>query len=272
MKPLVSVIAIVLIGATGCTRKSTTAKNGPAPREAESVQHAGPGSVAAVPAAPWAQTPPSAWPQLVLTNEAQFRGRSSLQGASAFLLRNSKGTVVAATALHLLGEAGGVTPPLPLSELNSALLQWRLFPRTQPESYAVVERVAVTGPATDGRDWLLLRVAKASEMPAEPLRLRKEPVHVGETVYLVGCSYQTPDCRQDVFKGKVTDRYEQDFWKFDLVSPTEIPGFSGAPIIDSRGHVVGVTTIAFEPRMQGNKFLESGGEDVGMLYDALEGI
>ncbi len=163
-----------------------------------------------------------------------------------------------------------MTPPIAVSELNSVLEEWRLFPRTEPESYALAERVAIGGPKVDDRDWLLLTVAKTPKLPAEPLGVRKEPVRVGEIVYLVGCSYQTPECRQDVFRGKVTKRFRGDFWRFDLDTPTEIPGFSGAPIIDARGVVVGVTTIAFRPKMDGEKFLESGGEDVGDLYEALE--
>ena len=56
----------------------------------------------------WIATPHDRWPQMVLTNMAEFDGHSSLGGASGFLARNSNGDVFYATAKHLLGVNGGV--------------------------------------------------------------------------------------------------------------------------------------------------------------------
>jgi hypothetical protein len=39
--------------------------------------------------------------------------------------------------------------------------------------------------------------------------------------------------------------------------------------VDSKGLVVGVMTVWFEPRMQGDLFLEAGGEDTASLLDHL---
>jgi UDP-N-acetylmuramate-alanine ligase len=47
--------------------------------------------------------------------------------------------------------------------------------------------------------------------------------------------------------------------------------FSGAPVIDAQGRVAGVTMLWFEPRMRGEKFLESGGEDASSIYKIVEG-
>jgi hypothetical protein len=53
---------------------------------------------------------PREWPQLVLTNRAEFNGHTPLQGASAFLIKTLDGRTLAATAKHLIGANGGVEP------------------------------------------------------------------------------------------------------------------------------------------------------------------
>lgn len=39
---------------------------------------------------------------------------------------------------------------------------------------------------------------------------------------------------------------------------------------DRAGHVVGVMTVWFQPRMQGEKDLEAGGEDAASIYRSVE--
>ena len=50
----------------------------------------------------WASKPITEWPQIVLTNSAEFNGHTPLEGASSFLLQNDTRGVFAATAKHLL--------------------------------------------------------------------------------------------------------------------------------------------------------------------------
>jgi hypothetical protein len=105
------------------------------------------------------------------------------------------------------------------------------------------------------------------------LRLRRTPVSVGETVFMVGCSYADEAATQNVYKGKITKRHYRDYWWFDIDPPVELPGFSGAPILDKNGMVVGVVSVYFGvPRMQGDKYLEAAGEDVGAIFDAIEAL
>ena len=65
--------------------------------------------------------------------------------------------------------------------------------------------------------------------------------------------------------GAVTAR-RSDRFRYDLDPPVEIPGFSGAPIVNVQGHVVGVMSVWFEPKMDGKMFLEAGGEDAATIY------
>ena len=98
-----------------------------------------------------------------------------------------------------------------------------------------------------------------------PLALRATPVSVGDEVYLVGVPYVERGRAQNVYRGRVTARGFGDRFRYDIEPPVDIRGFSGAPILDSRGLVVGVMTVWFDPKMQGEKFLEAGGEDAAAI-------
>jgi hypothetical protein len=214
----------------------------------------------------------------LLTNYAEFDGHTPLEGASGFLVKNSRGKVFAATALHLLDEAGGVEPKVKLGELDEKLVRWHMSPRTLPDSFVEISGLASSkmksqkpnwlGHYATG-DWLLLKIKTSDNLPVEPLLVRKESVAVGENVYFVGCPYSAENCSQNIYQGKVTSRNGKNF-RCDIDPPVELWGFSGAPVLDRDGLVVGVTTINFQPKMNGDLFLESGGQDVTLIYDHLE--
>ncbi|WP_437726699.1 S1 family peptidase [Sorangium sp. So ce861] len=222
------------------------------------------------PAEPWASRPPREWPQLVLTNLAEFHGHTPLQGASAFLLKTQDDRTLIATAKHLLGRNGGVDPEISIPALDSAIRSWRLFPRTLPDQVAEAAKVAADGLDDPRLDWLVLTLKDiAKPLPATPLPLRPRPVDVGEQVYLVGCPYAEATCKQNVYAGKVTARSGHRF-RYDIDPPVDLRGFSGAPVVDQAGHVVGVMTVSFQPRMQGELHLEAGGEDAAAIYRSVE--
>src|SRR4051794_40984355 len=142
----------------------------------------------------WASKPKASWPQLVLTNRATWSGHSALEGASAFLVRDRSGRPLAATAKHLIGAMGGVTPPLAVKELDGALQAWILYPRTKSQAAVALEKLATAGLEDDARDWLVLTLKTTENLPATPLKMRDEPVLAGERISLVGCPYSEEMC------------------------------------------------------------------------------
>ena len=215
---------------------------------------------AVLPPEPWAALPHEQWPQIVLTNWAKFKGHTPLHGASGFLLRNESGEVLAATAKHLLGENGGVEPEVTLADLEGSIDLWVMHPRTLPEHGIRLLGSASLTQAPPNNDWLLLRV-EGPPTHATPLRIRRTPVKVGERVHLVGVSYAEPTVAQKVYSGVVTARGYQDRFRYDITPHVDIVGFSGAPIVDDAGLLVGVMTVWFKPRMDGELWTEAGGED-----------
>lgn len=239
---LLILLALIL---TGCDQEKVAEKQSEPERVAEA----------------WVSSPHEKWPQMVLTNHAEFKGHTALHGASSFLLKTDSGAVLAATARHLLGENGGVEPEVSLMDLDASLGRWFMHPRTKPN-----ERVQITGSATrpEGRkndDWVLLNVAEGWAAVATPLKIRPEPVKVGEKVFLIGVSYAEPDVAQKVYSGVVTARGYVDRFRYSITPHVDITGFSGAPIVDEKGLLVGVMTVWFQPRIEGELWTEAGGED-----------
>lgn len=192
--------------------------------------------------AKWAASSPAQWPQISFANAAEFKGRTHLRAGNAFLIRTRSGAVLAGTARHLLGSAGGVEPAVKLSELNTALKQWNLTTRTTPEKTARIAGLHGT-PQNYGalNDWVLLQVApeEVAKLPAEPLSPRLAILESGATVYLVGAG--VAGARQEIHRAKVI---EADDWSINakLDKPIDLIGFSGAPVIDEHGSLVGVLT------------------------------
>ena len=217
----------------------------------------------------WISSPRAEWPQIVLTHQAEFQGHTPLAGASGFLIETPGDRVFAATAAHLIGSAGGVEPEIPLGKLNSRIRSWRMFPRTMNEAFVEITSLGVEGLEGPNLDWLILSLKESQQLPAYPLKLRREPVKVGESVYLIGCPYVEADCSQNVYRGTVTERAHGDRFRYTLDPPVDIRGFSGAPIIDTDGYLVGVMTVWFDPKTSGGVFLEAGGEDVASIYSLL---
>ncbi len=218
----------------------------------------------------WISKLKTEWPQIVLTNYADFNGHSSLLGASSFLIKTDDDRVLAATAAHLIGSAGGVVPDIPINQLTQKIRSWKMFPRTMPDDYVEVTSLGADGLEGNDLDWLILSIKNSDRLPASPLKLRRVPVRVGETVFLIGCPYIEQDCKQNVYTGVITERAFGNCFRFNIDPSVDLRGFSGSPIIDEKGYVVGIVSIWFDPKMSGDKYLEAGGEDIEFIYDLLQ--
>lgn len=229
--------------------------------------------LAAVPATQptneWIRLPASRWPQLVLTNEASFQGHSPLHGASAFLMRMPGGEIVVGTAKHLIKKPGGVDPPIPLAELDRILISWRVFPRTMENQAVAAKGVDERTNGEVQHDWLLLRInGTPAKLPSTPLVPRPDSVKVGETVYLVGVAYSDRQSAQNVYKGVVTARPKDHYFTYEFDPPVHIAGFSGAPIVDENGLLVGHgVSMSPDLKQKNGLEIEFGGEDASLALE-----
>lgn len=181
--------------------------------------------------------------QILLTNSAEFVDHTGLKGASAFLVKYQN-KVYAVTAKHLIGDAGGVEPEIKVSELNKYFKSWKMFPRVsiKPETDTVLIRKSELNYDLLEKDILLLEVGNHN-FNALPLQTNFTLPVEGENLYIIGCPYSEGNCKQNLYKVKYV-AYDQETGLLISASldKVELAGFSGAPLVNSAGEVVGVVT------------------------------
>lgn len=215
----------------------------------------------------WARKPVKEWPQFVLTNEASFKGHTSLNGASSFLLRTSDNDILLVTARHLIGAEGGVEPPVALTDFDKALKKWEAYPRTKPQARVAIKGLAMNESAGARHDWLLLHLTNPkSELPATPMRARIKRANVGDVAYLIGVPYADKKSAQNVYKGKVTGRPGRNYFQFEFEPAVKLAGFSGAPVVDEDGYLLGMMTTCPESKRKDGLQTVCWCQDISMGY------
>jgi len=178
-----------------------------------------------------------------MVNRIEYEGSEHPVAGCGFLL-DMGDAVVAATAKHVLTYFK--SDAMDSVSFRGTLENWSMYPKDAPSSLVVVGDLLNENPDESlegipiGRDWLLFAVRERPP-DIQPLRLRAEPLQRGEPVYILGWRYTEEDQPQIVYEGTVV-------WaKKDSVEITvpalidnTVPGLSGAPVVDSRGYVVGV--------------------------------
>ena len=83
------------------------------------------------------------------------------------------------------------------------------------------------------------------EYNLKALQPRLGKIPIGEQLFIIGCEYADYDCHQKIYKATFNDYYEEML----VLKPEQefnASGFSGAPVVDNNGLVVGVLSGGIE--------------------------
>lgn len=191
----------------------------------------------------WMRQPVEVWPSVVLQNDGTMRGGQSwVQGTPCVLVETGSDLWIV-TPTRMLGEEGGISPPISPADLTRNLVKWNaVCPATGSNvatitnSHLFVHRhnsgvVAMKAPRSEARS------------SVKTLHLRSDTLTNGTRVYLVATA---PDnISQLVFAARVT-KSAKDASDVQITLDHGIPTstFIGGAVLDQAGSLAGMVVGA----------------------------
>lgn len=183
--------------------------------------------------------------QVLFRNDYSFNTGQNSYGASAFFSRID-GQLVVITARHLLGDAMGIEPPVLAKQFEEKLLEWTI---TTPGglSVATVDHLFAWAERSEG-DKLAFATTLLPDSPKpEILPLAEEYPSLGDTAFLIGCPYAEQDCKQNIYALRFVQLFQGDLVFEGKPLGISLSGFSGAPVLNPDGAVIGVLSAGGGP-------------------------
>lgn len=191
----------------------------------------------------WMRQHVELWPPVVLQNDGTMRGGQSWVQGTPCLVVEAGSDLWIVTPTRMLGEEGGISPPINPADLSRNMVKWNaVCPATGKNvasvtnSHLFIHRhnasvLALKAPRTD------------ASSSVKTLRLRSEALTNGTRVYLAA---PAPDnISQLVFAARVT-KGAKDASDVQITLDHDIPttAFIGGAVIDQAGVLAGVVVSA----------------------------
>ena len=178
--------------------------------------------------------------QIYMTNEVNFKNDEHIKYiGSGFLVKYEK-ALYACTAKHIITKTKRLTQPIKATQLNDSMTNWAMFPRYK-EHKTVKLGLLINDEEMDS-EWWVLEVEKKRNFN-KAIEIREEAVEVGEQVFFVGCPYSQTDCKQNIYVGEIAS-IQKNRIKISYDPKVNVAGFSGAPLMDKDGKLIGILTQA----------------------------
>jgi hypothetical protein len=87
---------------------------------------------------------------------------------------------------------------------------------------------------------VLCSASQSKQWPATVLPMRRTPLEIGDTVYLVAVPFDQARDHQNVYKGTVMSSLDNKQWQYTVDGNFETTGCSGAPVLDEYGQLAAV--------------------------------
>ncbi len=196
----------------------------------------------------WAGKPVSGWPDIVFTNDIEFRDATYTGLANSFLVDTGKDTL-AVTCKHIF--LAFKHDDLNSIDLGDGFIRWKAYVKGIPGEYLLFGDMLNRNPeemvdafnTLKSRDWLLFEV---DNIPSGfiPLKIRSKPVQKDELIYCLGWPYKVKSGPPSLVKMRMFRNAGPYYYVNTLTENVDPAGRSGSPVIDSNGYLVGIVSGA----------------------------
>lgn len=186
--------------------------------------------------------PPVAAPNSVFRSRFVTNSGEELEAGTAFVIHDSQGKPTMLTALHLFGEAGGLSKEIPPAEMSKRIVRGALldFRTGKPVGSLGAARLKTGKPFSEAhgarRD--LAAFSLKPTAPTTALKLAVLNPRSMEWVWLLGDEVKHDPQTPRLFPGRVL-LTDSDSVTILFEPSVELMAFSGAPLINGSGEVVG---------------------------------
>lgn len=191
-------------------------------------------------------TPPSLPANLAVRPTFQLKDGRTVEAGTAFGATMDGGEPVLLSALHLLGEAGGLDKQIPAEQVPDVVTAVTLFNMDRSQQIGVAGKGLLregfpvgAGPTeSDCRgDIIAFQLPQQSGVGVAPLA--KENPSFLARVWIVGKEFSKTGASADLFPGVVWMPTHKNIVVM-MLSSFDLSGFSGAPAVNEKGEIVGI--------------------------------
>lgn len=196
----------------------------------------------------WADKPLSEWPELVFTNDIEFKDTTYTGIANAFLVDTGDDTL-GITCKHIF--LIFMHEDLPTIDLGENFIRWKVYPKGNEDKFIIFgeminknsDEMVDAFNTLKSRDWLLFEVDDIPE-GFTPLKIRTKPAQEGEIIYCLGWPYKQKKGSPSLVKMEIFRNAGPYYYVNTLTENVDPAGRSGSPVIDANGYLVGIVSGA----------------------------
>ncbi len=196
----------------------------------------------------WADKHVSEWPEIVFTNDIEFKDTTYAGLANSFLVDTGSDTL-GVTCKHIF--LAFTNHELPAIDLGEDFVNWIAYPKGSKDKLMIFgeminknsDEMVDAFNTLKVRDWLLFEV---DDIPAgfTPLKIRTKPVQEDEIIYCLGWPYKQKEGSPSLVKMQIFRNAGPYYYVNTLSDNVDPAGRSGSPVIDSNGYLVGIVSGA----------------------------